>query len=1132
MAHPIVEQITLSQEQRPAVEVRGQDMVVTAGAGSGKTRTLVARYLALLADGLPLRGIVAITFTRKAAREMRNRVRHTIHTYLTRHDLPPTERARWQDIYAQLDAARIGTIHSLCAELLRSHPAEAGIDPLFDVLEEGQGTILRQRAVQDTLAWAADTPDVAPLFPLLGEDTFRRALHHLLGQRLDAVTILDRLALHTARWEERARTILTAFVDDTHVRALFADLARVRKDGTLERAAAAGDALADPLRKLLHHWDEALAAREREDWAALSTHLSALVPLLRQKGRKGAWQPHDPKAIIKALRSAYEETFGALVGRKGINYELDRTLAEEVLPRLRRAFQFAHARYEHLKRERKALDFDDLEAGALHLLEHHPRVRARWQDEVRAILVDEFQDTNARQRDIIRLLNGDGGKVFIVGDAKQSIYRFRGADVTVFRQEREAIRNNGGTVLTLATSYRAHKDLLHGLNALLRPVLGEAEDPERPWREPFAALHPFRDAPAGGFAAPYIELHLAVGTKERGALERAADALASRLVQLVEAGERYVERGGERRPLTYGDIAILCRSTRSFTAYEDALERAGIPFLTVAGRGFYNRPEVRDLLNALDALADPTNDLALVGLLRSPAFALSDAALFHLAAMRPHVLPRPSLWEVLQQKWHHLPADEQPQAQRAVETIARLHALVGRAPVADVLKALLDETDYLAGLLRAGEHRALRNVAKLLEDAHASGLVTVREFLEYIQALRETGVREGEARTTDAGAVQILTVHAAKGLEFPVVVIGDATAEGSGSSYPLLLDPDLGFLLPLRDEEERLPLLYTLGLQRERDQDAAESDRLLYVAATRAREMLLINGVVGVTAQGKVSAPKGWLGRLALALSGLKEKELEYDEDGERVHTWTLDLEGMHVACHIYEPHFPRRRSARTRPASSASPTDVPLLPTLAPDPTAVDEKAEAAERTPPQRVWRVVPTVERPRAPAWVVGALVHQALAVWYFPDENYPRWAEALLRGLGLTDPRQVQDAVARSRRMLQRFRGHPLFTEMDTADQRLHEVPYTRTAGDQVESGIIDVLYRRGDTWTLVEFKTDQVRDAAELNNLLATTDYIAQARRYVAAVQALLGHTPRARLCFLNVGGAIVVYDVQGDAPES
>ncbi|MGD9375660.1 MAG: UvrD-helicase domain-containing protein, partial [Anaerolineae bacterium] len=188
--HPIVEQMQPSREQAPAVRERGRDVVVTAGAGTGKTRTLVARYLALVAEGLPLRTTVAITFTRKAAREMRNRVRHEIHLYLGRPDLPEVERRRWQSLYAELDAARIGTIHSLCSEILRAHPAEAGVDPRFEVLDEGRGNVLLGQVVDGALAWAADNEDLVGLYPLLGESRLRSTLATMVGKRLEVETCL------------------------------------------------------------------------------------------------------------------------------------------------------------------------------------------------------------------------------------------------------------------------------------------------------------------------------------------------------------------------------------------------------------------------------------------------------------------------------------------------------------------------------------------------------------------------------------------------------------------------------------------------------------------------------------------------------------------------------------------------------------------------------------------------------------------------------------------------------------------------------------------------------------------------------------------------------------------------------
>jgi len=1132
MIHPIVAQMGLSADQGRAVLERGRDVVVTAGAGTGKTRTLVARYLSLLAEGLPLRAIVAITFTRKAAREMRNRVRDEMRHYLERADLPEDERTRWQTMYTALDAARIGTIHSLCTEILRAHPAEAQVDPRFEVLDEGLGNVMRARVLEETLTWASDDEQAVKLFGLLGTSGLQITLDMLIQQRLDAKQAFEDLPTDpVGYWREllsgRRQQALDVLTGSDAWRDAAATI----------RVLAAND----PMDKLEIQRQVALAALQgargslEERLKSLSNLEKVMVGGGRQKNWPGGNQ--DVGAVreaLKTLRDLWKSQSKLLTLHLT---ELDGMIAVQ-FPMLRMAFDFACARYESLKSERHALDFDDLEQRALTLLQENAAVRARWQRDVRAILVDEFQDTNGRQRDLVALLNGDDGKLFIVGDAKQSIYRFRGADVAVFRAERERIKRQGGAVFMLQTSYRAHRQLVQGLNDLLRPVLGENADPERPWAEPFAALLPYREEPGPGFAAPHIELHLTVGSKSDGALSRAADALAARIIELVE-GEVQIEGGGELRRLDYGDVAILCRASTSFGAYEDALERAGVPFLTVAGRGFYGRPEIRDLLNALRALADPSDDLALAGLLRSPVFGLSDVALYRLCQGRGPDKTRRSLWDVLREEDAWLTGGDGGRAQRALGIVERLHERVGRFPVADVLKALLDATDYRAALIEAGLSRGARNVAKLLADAHASGIVGVSEFLEYVANLREAGTREGEARATAEGAVQIMTVHAAKGLEFPVVVIGDITGGGRGRNG-LLIDPELGILPALKDEDGSYPTAYQLGKARADDQEAAESDRLLYVAATRARERLLLSGCIGLKKDGTPSRLRGWLGKLAgAACLGLNDTVIPHNKDGVAARRLDLQAGDTSVACTIYEPGIEWVDRAREERRVPGSPTFLSplLLEPVSAEFEQVDARLREQDRIPPQRVWRVVPVAQRPRAPRWVVGSVVHEALAAWRFPGAEpvegarpepvegavFQEWAEARARSYGITDPRELANAVNQSRRLLLRFQRHSLYKEMDGAERRLHEVPYSLVRDGELESGIIDALYLRDGAWTIVEFKTDSVKDWAEFDRLLEETDYKAQAERYVSAVEQLLGRRPRCVLCLLDWAGDVRVH---------
>ncbi len=1120
MLHPIVAQMSLSPEQEPAVHERGRDVVVTAGAGTGKTRTLVARYLALLADGLPLRSVVAITFTRKAAREMRNRVRAEARRYLERDDLSEEERQRWQGLYSELDAARIGTIHSLCTEILLSHPAEAEVDPRFEVLEEGQTNILRGRAVAEALAWAADDLDVVELFDLLGERRLRGSIDRLVQCRLDVEQALDQLPEDVlghwqqalAEGQERVLNQLlgmAAWDDAVDVLQNNAatnpdDRMEIQRRAVLEAVLGAVGSLADRLASLGRLNEINLSGGSYKAWL----------------GGKG--QLAEVKSALRSLRELWKSQSSLL---ELTLTPLDEELAQS-LPALSAFFSFACQRYDAFKRERNVLDFDDLEYDALHLLEENGSVLKRWQGEVLAILVDEFQDTNGRQRDLVNLLNGGLGRLFVVGDAKQSIYRFRGADVTVFRAERERIKGEEGAVLDIDVCYRAHRDLVEGLNNLLRPVLGEEADAHRPWAEPFASLRHHREAPGPGFVPAHVELHLTVGTKGGGALDRAADALAARLLELVEGDEVQIEVDDQLVPLDYGHIAILCRASTSFGAYEDALERAGVPFLTVAGRGFYTRPEVRDLLNALQALADPTDDLALAGLLRSPAMALSDAGLYQLCQMCRNTEPTGSLWAVLQEPDKGLLGDENLRARRAAAIIDDLHHRVGRTSVADVIKAFVDATDYRAALIQSGQARGARNVAKLLSDAHTSGIVGVGEFVEYVNGLRDTGTREGEARATAEGAVQIMSVHAAKGLEFPVVVIGDATYGGGGRSS-VLVDGDLGVLLPVKDEEDELPAVYRLGKDRSDDQEDAESDRLLYVAATRAREKLILSGIIGLKKDGSISKLGGWLGKLN-APEGLTldSTRIDYDEEGSGAHRVDLQVDETPVSCTIYEPEYAVDYPPRETKSEAQHPERLPpplLEPVLAGQ-EQVDQRTKDRDRRPPQRVWRVVPTGPKPQAPRWVVGLLVHEALAAWRFPEDGFEAWVLARARQHGIADSAQLKDAASQSKKLLRRFREHELYEEMNGAELRQHEVPYSRTVDGRVENGIIDALYSQDGSWTIVEFKTDEVKDQAELKRLLEEVDYLAQAQRYVAAVEHLLGERARSILCLLNYAGGVHLLD--------
>lgn len=1093
--HPVVAAMQPSSEQLPAVLARGCDVVVTAGAGTGKTRTLTARALSLLADGAPLPGLVAVTFTRKAAREMRSRIRTQVRKALAGDSLAPHERARWDEIYRDLDAARIGTIHSLCSEILRSHPAEARIDPNFAMLDEAQAAALQRQAVEDTLLWAVESPDTATLFVNFSAEQVRGLMISLLRSRLDTPRALspECETAQRALLEQiaaRTRQLLSSGMLQTA-------MADVRAAWTFAQSsdAAQNDATYPVITNALSHWQTADEAAARGQWLETAAALVRMEETFNlQAGRKKTWAPHDPKTALGNVRSALRETLPDLDESDPL-VDLRHL---ELLPALRALFAEAVGRYSQTKRLTHALDFDDLELLALALLRDHTPVRTLWQQSIHTLLVDEFQDTNQRQRDLVRLLAGAPGRLFVVGDAKQSIYRFRGADVSVFRAERSAIEAEGGLLADLSVSYRTHAPLLNTMNTLLEPVLGTVS--AVPWREPFAALTAHRPAPAVPLAAPFVEFHLARGPLGKGALFDAARGLTHRLVSLFRAG------------VPWGQIAILCRRAAQFQPYEDALEEAGIPYVTVAGAGFYDRPEVRDLLNALRAVADPQDDLALVGLLRSPMVGMSDTDLLDLEALcapLPRRQSSPGRW------WAALQQSDHARARACVTLVNRLHSLAGRTDVADLLKALLDETHYTAALLHNGQSRAARNLVKLLEDAQSSAIVSVGAFLETITEARSSGTREGEARAEAEGAVQIMTVHAAKGLEFDVVVIGAAASPG-GPTPSILLDPEMGLVTDLKLAADTTGFLYKRAAQRAGEMEKAEAQRLLYVAATRARDLLIFSANLGS------KSPGGWLGEIAKANS---LRDLFATLPAEPAQPIRVEHPSPALAITLYPPGTP--------PTPPPPPTALPAAPSR---PAAFNpDMVSPLKVTPhpgldqPHRPWTVVPETRSDVAPRWVLGEIVHAALAAWRFPhnDPAFADWVALQARATGIADEAQIRRLVERSEKLLDHFRRSVLFRAINSAE-RYPELPFaleeqTPHDADQPGDGRgqIDLLYRDSSGWHIVDYKIDQLKFGTKSPRYIEKLpDYKKQVRRYGRAVQQLLGVTPTLTLCYLDFNGRI------------
>jgi ATP-dependent helicase/nuclease subunit A len=1078
------EPFELTGDQRQAATEVKRNVLMTAGAGTGKTRTLVARYVHLLSLGLTERQIAAITFTEKAAREMRNRIREAVNGLAA--SSKGEERTRWLEIESRMDAARIGTIHSLAAEILRSHPAEAELDPGFAVVDEGLGLTFKARAVEDGLAWAAGDLEAAGLYQAFSTKRLSAVVDRLLARRLEAETLLG------AESDIDLEAVMRAEVEDFLKLEFVTDgvdeLRGLAKEGPLEEDA--GPALGPRVELFLELWAELEESLANED---LYTAAGLLFRIRREcLSKAGGLKKSRAKPVIHELQDRYDERLNPWIGgakSKDVPPSAEANeMWEEQLPRLTALFNQALSAYRRALTARRALDFDDLEAGALALLEA-PEIQAVWRERVHAVLVDEFQDTNERQRRIIDAIVGDRpGGLFAVGDARQSIYRFRGADVRVFRRKRQEVESEGGLVTDIELSFRAHAPLLKSLDDFVGPQMGRDADSEL-HKVPYTSLTANREDPGSSGDGPHLEIVLGTGEGAESARRAGAHALANRLIELMRSGVI----------ADWNEVALLFRASGGFEAYESAMEAAGIPFVTVAGRGFYERPEIRDVINSLRAIADPSDDQALAGFLRSPAIGLSDEGVFLLRADGLKARPlRTSLADASE----YLEGEDLRSAERARELLDELHPLADRLPVADLITQLVGRLDW-RGVLASSHTRLWRNLDKLVDDAQVSELVNVSAFLEYLAVLREAGAREGEAPAGEGGALQLMTIHKAKGLEFNLVVLADASRSTPRRAEPIYLLEEVGAAAAMDLVEEK-PLAYRLSIAKDADQSRAEENRLLYVAATRAKERLIVSGHLSES-RGTYRAT-GWM-KETLELFDLDPKllvdkagsELLVDiPGGERMRAWADDG--------ARKLEWDGGGKVIRWPDSS----DAPLFHVAS---VVQREVADPELDEEPERSWRA--TGSGRKAPATAVGRMVHAAIQRGAMPGSAvYERFLENEAFRAGLVDASQHQAAISESTELLERLAAHDLWIEIGSAQNVQHEIPFTTSDPEGVvQSGQIDLLWRDAEGWKIVDFKTDTLRSDEDLE--AAITRHRKQVERYVRSAANILGEQPIGMLCFLD-----------------
>ena len=798
---------TPSEQQVAAIEEPGV-VFVSAGAGTGKTTVLVERFVKAVCErGLGIDNVLVITYTERAAGELRSRIRERL-VEVERHDL-----AR------DLDGGWISTIHGFCHRLLRAYPFEAGLDPRFRVLDESQAAVLRSEAFAEALAAyvEAGEPERVRLLATYGAEGLRGML----------TSVYDRLRSAGRALElpgEPVSSLVERLADLREV----AELTLSVTEESLPGRTQVDDALllldpAPPAERLLDLSDLRVGGEERERFASFGESLAAVE------------------------QAALDE----IAAR-------DRTLLEELL----RSFD---AVYKEAKARESALDFEDLQLQARDLLQLNEKARedARWR--FRSILVDEFQDTNRLQCELVDLVAGE--EVFFVGDEFQSIYRFRHADVEVFRERRAA----SAGVLPLTENYRSRPEVLSVVNHLFGAEFGAEY-------EPLVAAGRFPDPLFG----PAVELLVTDKASYReGELHwRLAEArhVARRVRDLVDSSEA-----------TPGEIVLLFAAGTDAERYEEALRRENLPTYRAAGRGYFGQQQVGDLTMYLRLVLNRYDDEALVSVLASPFVGVSNDALYLLrraAGRRP-------LFSGMERE---LPAELGPRDRRLFEAFRQRYDRLVRASATSGLERLCEQIvsdhDYdLAVLARWDGRRRYANLRKLARLARSYEELRgpdIEGFLRFVTDQEAAGAREGEAVAEEEGAnaVRLLTIHSAKGLEFKVVVVADAGRNPDHAARDEILclpDGRVGFKIvdPATGKRHAASGFDELR-EAERVADEAESRRLYYVAMTRAIDRLIVSGAVDPTSTRDAKAPIRWiLDRLEADLEGGEPVELE--REGARV---------------------------------------------------------------------------------------------------------------------------------------------------------------------------------------------------------------------------------------------------------
>ena len=1133
--------------------------VVEAAAGTGKTTELVRRIVRVLATGKAGVGnLVAVTFTEKAAGELKLRLRQELER-TTVPDVDALARRRLDAALMNLEEAHVSTIHGFCADILRERPVEAGIDPLFRVLTEAEARRFYAEAFDAWFQQALEnTPEgvrrslrrsARPAIPG-GEVTDDGPVERLRAAGWDLVEWRDFRAEWTRPDFDRHRA-LAVLVETVHAFAALTAHPSSSRDPLFVDTASARRT-SDELRLIMAAGDDDAAE-------------AVLVDLCRERdfrrARKGMGASFSRGLARSDIQAAHQELLLQLDTFKA---DADADLAAL----LRDELQGSIDGYERLKATHGALDFLDLLLHARDLIRDRADVREHFQRRFSCLFVDEFQDTDPLQAELLLLLAADDpaerdsrrarpvpGKLFVVGDPKQSIYRFRRADVGIYSRVCAQLREQGARSVQLTTSFRGVPNLQRAVNAAFAPLMTGDLDT---MQASYVPLGRSRDDLSGQPSLVALPVPKPYGKRNISGIEidkSLPDAVGAFVHWLIEeSGWQVTERQGAAPvPVQPGHVCLLFRRFVSFgadvtRAYVDALEARGINHLLVGGRAFHGREEIETLRAALSAVEWPDDQLSVFATLRGALFAIGDEELLeyryrYSKAFHPFRIPA------------DLPTHLQPIA-HALQVLASLHVRRNRRPVADTISDLFEATRAHVGfaLRRAGE-QVLANalhVAELARQYELSGGISFRGFIDALQQAADEG-QAGEAPIVEEGSdgVRLMTVHKAKGLEFPVVILADMTAKVAPFEASRSIDVDRGLCALRIGGWSPVDLMRQQALEQARERE--EGIRTAYVAATRARDLLVVPAI------GDQPYDGGWVSPLDRAIyppmesrrqpraaAGCpvfkKDSVLRRPDDGVAMsHTVAP---GSHSIAAVPEPPFevvwwdPAALELGAEPPfglrrQELISKDVPLE--VVAEGTAryiawrnAREEICARAAQPSLHVrtateWSKNPNSQLPSAKSQVssvevitidavdgrptgprFGALVHAALAAVALEANGQTIDQTVAVQGRIVGAPREE---VVAAQQVVRAVLSHELLAAARSADERgalFRETPTTIVMDGQLLEGNVDLAFDTAEGFTVIDFKTG--RAEGELQ-----AAYRRQVGLYAEAISQATGRPAKAVL---------------------